>query len=211
MKNKIPFALFAFLAVSVGLYPIIYWILEPTFGLLATKDAAVLQDAVWKACFYTHILFGGLALLIGWINFLKNLRIKNPYLHRLVGRIYFASVILSGVSGLYIAQFATGGLISRLGFSSLSIIWLFTTVGAIHAIRKFKISLHQRLMIFSYAACFAAVTLRIWLPLLSLIFSDFMIAYRMTSWLCWVPNLVFAYFLNRKVIGDTNNLYSLNQ
>ena len=49
-------------------------------------------------------------------------------------------------------------------------------------------------MVYSYAACFAAVTLRIWMPLLVLAFGEFLPAYRVVAWLCWVPNLAFAFF-----------------
>jgi hypothetical protein len=36
--------------------------------------------------------------------------------------------------------------------------------------------------------------LRVWMPLLILVFGEFLIAYKIVAWLCWVPNLVFAYF-----------------
>ena len=49
-------------------------------------------------------------------------------------------------------------------------------------------------MVYSYAACFAAVALRIWMPILILVFGEFQMAYRVVAWLCWVPNLIFAYF-----------------
>ena len=81
-----------------------------------------------------------------------------------------------------------------LGFMGLGIVWLYSTVKAYFAIRKGDIQLHQGFMIYSYAACFAAVTLRIWLPLLTIAFQDFIIAYRIVAWLCWIPNIVFAYF-----------------
>ncbi|GAB4428835.1 MAG: hypothetical protein OHK0039_47410 [Bacteroidia bacterium] len=44
----------------------------------------------------------------------------------------------------------------------------------------------------SYAACFAAVTLRLWLPILTALLGDFLPAYRIVAWLCWVPNLLVA-------------------
>ena len=52
-------------------------------------------------------------------------------------------------------------------------------------------------MIYSYAACFAAVTLRIWLPTLTSIMGEFIGAYRIVAWLCWVPNMIVAYFIVR--------------
>jgi len=40
---------------------------------------------------------------------------------------------------------------------------------------------------------FAAVTLRIWLPLFQYGFGmDFVTAYVIIAWLCWVPNIIWA-------------------
>jgi len=54
-------------------------------------------------------------------------------------------------------------------------------------------------MIYSYAACFAAVTLRIWLPLLTMIYGDFVKAYVIVAWLCWIPNIIVAGVITRRL------------
>lgn len=54
-------------------------------------------------------------------------------------------------------------------------------------------------MIYSYAACFAAVTLRVWLPLLMIVSGDYLVAYIIVSWLCWVPNMVVANLIVKKL------------
>jgi hypothetical protein len=59
------------------------------------------------------------------------------------------------------------------------------------------------MMIYSYAACFAAVTLRLWLPLLVIGFGDFIKAYTVVAWLCWVPNILVAYLIVRKLRSET--------
>ena len=192
--NKVAWFVMAFLAIVVGLYPLLYFALDREFGLLASKDEALLSNVVWNIGFYGHILLGGLALLIGWAQFSKKLRNANLNRHRNIGKVYVISVMISGACGVYIGFFATGGLISSLGFISLGLVWLFTTIKAYLAIRKGDLSLHQGMMIYSYAACFAAVTLRIWLPLLVFIIGDFEVAYRYVAWLCWIPNIIFAYF-----------------
>lgn len=192
--NKVAWVVFAILAIVVGLYPAVYFFVDEKFGLLASKSDALLSNVFWNIGFYGHILFGGLALLIGWVQFSKKMRNANLNRHRLIGKIYVIAAIISGVCGIYIGLYATGGVISSLGFISLGSIWLFTTIKAFLAVRQGDIQLHQGMMIYSYAACFAAVTLRIWLPVLTLIFQDFTIAYRMVAWLCWVPNILFAYF-----------------
>ena len=196
--NKVAWFVFVFLAILIGLYPLLYFVIDREFGLLASKSDLLLSNVIWNVGFYGHILLGGLALLIGWAQFSKKLRNANLRRHRNIGRVYIIAALISGICAIYIGFYATGGLISSLGFISLGLVWLYTTVKAYLAIRKGDVSLHQGLMIYSYAACFAAVTLRIWLPLLSIAFGDFVIAYRIVAWLCWVPNIIFAYFWVRR-------------
>lgn len=188
------YGLFAIFAIAIGLYPIIYFMPEMPSGLLNSKPPALLADTLWNIGFYTHISLGGLALLVGWIQFSKKMRTRYINAHRRIGMIYIISVVLSGTAAIYIGFFATGGLIASIGFISLGIVWLTFTLMAFFRIREKKVYEHQRMMIYSYAACFAAVTLRIWLPLLIMTFQDFIIAYRIVAWLCWVPNLMVAYY-----------------
>ena len=197
-SNKVSWVVFAVLAVTIGLYPLMYFVVDREFGLLASKSDELLSNTFWNIGFYGHILLGGLALLIGWIQFSEKVRNSNLKRHRIIGKVYVISVIISGLCALYIGFFATGGVVASLGFISLGIIWLYTTIMAYSAARKKDFSLHKGFMIYSYAACFAAVTLRIWLPILSFIFDDFVVAYRIVAWLCWVPNMVFAFFWVRK-------------
>jgi uncharacterized membrane protein len=185
------------LSTLIGLYPIIYFLIDRRFGLLSSKSIELLNDNLWNIGFYGHITLGGLALLIGWLQFSNKLRIKKTELHRTIGKIYVISVFISGVCSLFIALYATGGIISILGFFSLGLIWLTTTTLGFKAIKKGNIELHEKFMIFSYAACFAAVTLRVWLPLLSIAMGEFNSAYRIVAWICWVPNIIVAYLIVR--------------
>lgn len=199
LTNQLKWVLFALLSVLIGVYPFSYFILERQFGLLSTKSEILLADLTWNTFFYLHILLGGLALLIGWLQFNKRLRIRNPQLHRTIGKIYLIAALLSGVSAIYLAFYATGGIIASLGFALLGILWTGISVQGYFLIRRGEIARHQKWMIFSYAACWAAVTLRIWLPLLSASFGDFFIAYKIVAWLCWVPNLAVAWWIVRSL------------
>ncbi|WP_273289449.1 DUF2306 domain-containing protein [Winogradskyella sp.] len=193
--KKISYYAFGVLCVSIGFYPLIYFVIDRKFGLLASKTDTLLSDVLWNFGFYGHIVFGGLALLIGWLQFSRKKRLKNLKIHRNIGKVYVVSVLISGTCGLYIASHATGGLISKVGFGSLAIVWLTTTFLGYRSAQKGKIIKHQYFMIYSYAACFSAVTLRIWLPILSVSFGDFIPAYRIVAWLCWIPNLIVAYLI----------------
>ncbi|MDZ7648435.1 MAG: DUF2306 domain-containing protein [Cytophagales bacterium] len=65
-------------------------------------------------------------------------------------------------------------------------------------IRDKKIAQHQRMLIYSYACCFAGVTLRIIQPFLMMYFGEFLMAYRVVAWLCWVPNVFVAYLIVKR-------------
>ncbi|MGB5206075.1 DUF2306 domain-containing protein [Eudoraea sp.] len=182
-------------AIFIGLYPLRFIGLPYEQSLLGSKSETLLNSSIYLAAFYTHIFLGGLALLTGFSQFYKKLRRKRPALHRVLGKIYVGAVFLSGIAGLSIAFFATGGIIPALGFAGLALLWLFTTSNAYISIKKMNIDAHQRWMIRSYALCFAAVTLRLYLPLFTgLMQMDFIPAYKIIAWLCWVPNILIAEF-----------------
>jgi uncharacterized membrane protein len=188
---------FIFFSIGVGLYPVLYLAIDMSGGLLASKGD-LLQSRLWNIAFYQHILLGAVAMLTGWSQFSSRLRKKNLNLHRTLGKIYVIAVMLSGAAGFYLALFATGGLVSSFGFSFLAIGWLFSTILSYLLIRKGQIDPHQYWMIRSYAFCWAAVTLRIWLPLFQMVTDlEFITAYRIISWLCWVPNLLVAELIIR--------------
>jgi len=54
-------------------------------------------------------------------------------------------------------------------------------------------------MVYSYAACIAGLTLRLWLLILTNIFNDYITAYTIAAWLCWLPNLMIAYYITKRI------------
>lgn len=204
MKQTV-WVLFGFFAIVIGLYPLVY-LLAPEVaqqGFLNTKGPVLLASILWNTAFYIHIGFGGLALLIGWTQFSKKIRNRRMNLHRTLGKIYVGSVLLSSIASIGIGFVANGGWISQAGFVSLGIVWLVSTMAAYVFIRNKEVSKHKKAMIYSYAACFAAVTLRIYLLALPPFFADFLDAYRIIAWLCWVPNIIIAYFIVNRLIPES--------
>jgi hypothetical protein len=59
-------------------------------------------------------------------------------------------------------------------------------------------------MIRSFALTFAAVTLRIYLPLSLAAGLDYADSYPVIAWLCWVPNLLVAQLLVRSARGQAD-------
>jgi len=159
-------------------------------GILKGK---ILVDQLWyHIVFRIHIVFGMIAMFAAPTQFSKTLRQRHILWHKRFGYIYVVSVFLSGLSGFVVAQFAMGGIMSRIGFTILSVIWLVSTYKAISSIIKKNIVGHQKWMIRSFALTFSAIPLRLML-LIPLFFNvEFIEIYKLASWLCWIINLTIA-------------------
>jgi len=196
--KKLAWIVFGSLALVISFYPVQYLLADEPVALLTSKSAELLSSNLYNILFYIHITLGGIALLIGWLQFSKKLRRKYIKLHRTIGKIYVGSVLLSGPAGLYIAFFASGGLSPKLGFGIGAILWVILTYLGFSTIRKEKVEAHRKFMMYSYAGTFGAVTLRLWLPLLIIIFGEFLLAYQIVAWLSWIPNMIVVYLILHK-------------
>ncbi|GEN74933.1 hypothetical protein CHA01nite_06730 [Chryseobacterium hagamense] len=190
------------LALLIGMYPLLYAFVEEKYTLLGSKAPEILRNTIWRTAFVAHIVFGGTALFIGWRQFGSSFRNKYMGVHRVIGKMYVIAVVISSVCSIYMGFYANGGIVAATGFVILGIIWLVTTLIALISIKNENISRHQQWMTYSYACTFAAVTLRIWLPLLRNITGDPEGSYLAVAWLCWVPNLLAAYLINRKLVEE---------
>jgi uncharacterized membrane protein len=179
--------LLASLIVLVFALP--YLTLDPEVFFPAQKEVYVNHVPM----LLMHVLGGTIALLLGPWQFRQAIRNKHLQVHRWMGRFYLAAVLFGGVGGLYMASLAYGGLPARAGFGMLAVLWLMTGCMAYMHIRQKNIATHRQWMIRNYSLTFAAVTLRLWLPLLNEVIGyDFKEAYITVAWLCWVPNLLAA-------------------
>ena len=70
--NKTLWFLFAFFAIGVGLYPLLYFFMDESQGLLSHKTPELLASTIWNVAFRLHIFLGGLTLLTGWSNLVPN-------------------------------------------------------------------------------------------------------------------------------------------
>ena len=139
-----------------------------------------------------HAGFAATALLIGPFQLVRRLRTARPTLHRWMGRTYVMCCLAGGAAGLVLAFGARTGPVSTAGFGSLAVVWITATSLAWRAALGRRFAEHRRWMIRSYALTFAAVTLRTYLPFAFLIPWGYDNVYRVISFLCWVPNLIFA-------------------
>ncbi len=151
-----------------------------------------------RLMFYLHVLAAPVALAIIPFQLSKRFRHRRPGRHRLLGRTYGLMVLFGGISGLLIGTNASGGPIAKTGFILLAMVWLWVTAQAILHARAGRFEQHRAWMIRSAAVTFAAVTLRIWLPLQLVLGIPIEIAYPIVAWLCWIPNLLAAEYILRR-------------
>lgn len=168
-----------------------YLSFKPDINFLLVKQDLIF-DSVWRPTFYIHVISGMLVILVGPFQFLPKLRNRYLTLHKSLGKIYAYGILgFAAPTGLIMAFYAEGGRWSTLAFLIMSALWFYTTIMAIVAVKKKKIIEHKKWMYRSYALSFAAVTLRILVPVMSLsnnLSEDFIII--STAWLSWIINLV---------------------
>ncbi len=183
----------ALLAVGIAFVSLRYFFIFPR---LASQGEFGAHFARYFPLLLPHIIGGVIALALGPWQFAESFRNRYLNLHRWLGRIYLLAVLLGSIAGLGMATVSLGGLATHTGFGMLAGLWLLTAWLAYRRIRCGEIDAHREWMTRNYALTFAAVTLRLWLPLLVGAFRvEFMDAYRTVSWLCWVPNILVAEWL----------------
>ncbi len=179
----------ALLSVLVALYAFFHVVT----GFTHVPIEVATNAFAWPAGLQVHIAASGVALLLGPFQFLRTIRTKAPALHRWIGRGYVAACFTGGIAGGVIAMYSSSGPIAGAGFLSLAVLWLLFTGLALRAALKRDFQNHERWMIRSFALTFAAVTLRLYLPVgLTLNDGVFALPYTIIAWLSWVPNLLIA-------------------
>lgn len=193
MANKKTRTLVFIFAFLIAGYAIVqYGVLEASnAGLVSFKlQKPDFELQPWIYVLYAHIVTAVFALVIGPFQlFIKPTNARKRR-HRLMGYGYVFSIIVSGIVNVYLSLFATGGWVSGLGFVSLDVLWVATTLIATRKIIDKDVQGHQTWMLRSYALTFSAVTLRILLAPLALLLGDFEAAFRVVAWACWIPNLL---------------------
>ncbi|HEV2676208.1 MAG TPA: DUF2306 domain-containing protein [Aliidongia sp.] len=139
-----------------------------------------------------HVAGAATALLVGPFQFLARLRTRHRLLHRRLGRLYVVGCLAGGVGGFVMAFGSTAGPIATVGFASLAATWIWANVQAWRLAVARRFDAHRAWMIRSFAMTFAAVMLRLYLPLFPLLGVSFVDGYRAVSFLSWVPNLILV-------------------
>ena len=192
----------AFLSLGVALFS--YRLLAPNPPAVGPDVLANLMRRPWLP---VHAGFAATALLIGPFQFLPQLRLRWPRLHRTLGKAYVAACLLAAPAGLLLAWGTDAGPIAQWGFGTLAVLWFSATAWAIRLAIERRFAEHRRWMIRSFAMTFAAVTLRLYLPIPPMfLHMSFLDGYRIISWFSWTSNLlVVELFLSWTVLRSMTN------
>ena len=162
-------------------------------GFLRIKQQYIDIDH-WRTAFFIHVYASMWVLFAGFTQFSSWLLKNKPRLHRALGYIYVADVLLiTGPAGLIMGFYANGGLWSRVAFVLLAILWMFFTALALIRAKQKKFKAHRNYMIRSYALTLSALTLRAWkYAITNTMALPPMDVYRVVAWVGWVGNLAVA-------------------
>jgi len=134
----------------------------PNFDSLFLQGREATFTGTYRPAFYVHIFSAPVVLFTGLILVSESVRRRYGGLHRVLGRVQVAVLLLLMLpSSVVMAQHTFGGWPAGLSFLLLSATTaICAIVGVVHARRR-RYGLHRRWMLRCYVLICSAVTLRL--------------------------------------------------
>lgn len=212
--RRVGWAWFALTASAIAVFAPLPYLTTSLSGLAEAGDALAAHYAATptfvRIALVVHATFGGVALFLVPLQLLRPFRQRFVRAHRAVGRILVGAIVVAGSAALVVAQDSSAGMLSRIGFSMLGILWVTSAVMAARTAIRGDLAAHRPWAIRVAALTYAAVTLRLWLGVLiaaqtpsgqAEVDAAFDRAYQVVVFLSWVPNLLVAEWVVRRGRG----------
>jgi len=189
----------AFFFVLMAQITLQYIPVRPDAGFLQIKQDYI-HITPWRMAFFVHVFSSMFVLAAGFTQFSPLIMRRYKPVHRAMGKCYVALILfVTGPASFIMALLANGGLSSRIAFTCLSLLWMYTTARAWQTALARQFAQHRQWIYRSYALTLSALTLRGWKWLLITLFHLRPLnAYMIVAWLGFVPNLLLAEWLIRK-------------
>jgi hypothetical protein len=175
------------------------WFVGKKLHYFADYSLASYSDYYWprRSGLLLHLTGGMLAISTGLVQIWLGLTNRVNTLHRVLGKVYGAGVLLGSLGGFYMALTIPGHLAYRTGLLGLNVAWVVTTGMALYAISLRRIEQHREWMLRSYTVTFAFITFRLGEQILRnwITLPDDPVADDLDTamaWACWAIPLLFA-------------------
>ncbi len=136
--------------------------------------------------FPAHMLSSAMALLLCPVVIALQHR---PELHRPLGRLLGAFVVIGGLTALPVAIMSHSPPLARAGFFVQGLVWLYLLTAAFIAIRRRDIRQHARLMVAMAAVTTGAVWFRVITGTAIALHLPFDTIYGLAAWIGWMAPL----------------------
>jgi uncharacterized membrane protein len=199
------FAFFWIAVLSLGTF-VQYLSFKQDTVFLSFKQVAI-KTGWYMPAFYCHIFGSSIILLAGFFQFSKKVYNNRP-LHKALGKLYVFGVLFFAAPGAYVMTlFINRGKGVFASFLIQNTLWVAFTLSAFLLVKNGKIEEHVKMMRRSYALAFAAVTLRFYIWLFTVLGNgvNFENNYLIIAFLSWVPNLLLVELINRYAKSPLSN------
>jgi uncharacterized membrane protein len=187
------------IVVLAALALALLWFLVQKAHYLTDYSRVYYTDYFWprRAGLIPHLIGGSLAITAGLVQLWLGLTNRVSRLHRVLGRVYAAGVLIGSIGGFYLALTIPGPLPYAAGLFTLCVAWVITTAMALYSIRTRRVEQHREWMLRSYTVTFAFVTYRLlsywlrrWLHIPESDVADQLDT--LLAWASWAVPLLFA-------------------
>lgn len=154
-----------------------------------------------------HFLAGGIILVLGSIQFVSVLRLKHPFTHRFLGRIYVIACLLASVGGLLFVftNGTIGGVIMDIAFGLYGILLFICAIQTIRFAIKRNIPIHKNWSLRLYSLAIGSWFYRMGYGFWFLVFGkightrDFTGSFDIfMNFFFFIPNLIIAELIIRE-------------
>lgn len=172
-----------------------YFPLNLNVSFLQLKDQ--IHEKHYLISFFIHVYSSFIVLLIGFLQFFNDIRVRFPKVHKTMGYVYIVLVLaLSSPSGFIMGIYGNGGVCSQISFCLQSILWFVFTFYAYKKALTKSYSIHFHFMAYSYAMTLSAVSLRLFKWIIVNAFElPPMDTYKIVVWLGWIFNLFVVFIV----------------
>jgi uncharacterized membrane protein len=195
-----------FLAVFGLLTLFVFYVYETPF--LDSRSPVWQRVEPVKWWLLPHAVAGATALLLAPFQFSARLRRRNLRLHRVLGRLYVAGVVIAAPTAIPVAIIlGPPSLVMAATIQSCG--WLVTTAVALYCVRRGDIRQHQEWMIRSYPFAMVFVFARaiLTIPAINALgeVGFVSVVWSLIAAACFVPSFVISWReLSRRVAAPTN-------